>query len=330
MARNPDRHASPAAEPGAVFWRRPVAFGIDAALLVLLGFLLGEAFRHPLAELGAWGRAAGFGLTCLYFVPGNSRWCGGQTPGKKLLGIRVVDGDGGCVPAGRSLLRCAVLWLPVFVLNKTLLPAGIFLTTAGTFGVLIAAGAALCILYLFLFNTATRQSLHDLAAGTHVVDNFEAGTPGLFLPRRGHYAAVGGLMLLASMMPLAASGVWDHVPCRSLELAEGRIRSMSHVTGTKIVAGAGIDGRWQAPGETAGWISARIYLDEPVADWKGLARDLSRIIVKNGPAGSPGDEVEIVLLHGFDIGIAFSVQSHGFRFTPADLFPDPESALKRG
>src|SRR4051812_30504577 len=96
-------------------WRRLGAFVLDGlgggGPLLFLGF---AAYDWAVA-LGQAGRALGFAVALAYFGALNSTLGGGQTLGKRLLGLRVVDRQGQRITLPRSLLRCLVLWVPWFL-----------------------------------------------------------------------------------------------------------------------------------------------------------------------------------------------------------------------
>ena len=84
--------------PRSGFWRRFVALLVDGILLGIVSGILRAIF----GQSGGW--AIGELITIGYFVyfEGSS----GQTPGKKALGIRVIDfGGGGSIGYGRAFIR---------------------------------------------------------------------------------------------------------------------------------------------------------------------------------------------------------------------------------
>ena len=101
--------------------RRSGAFVIDILLLVVSGTLLALAFFDPLARIGALGRGIGLVIALAYFGVLNSKIGGGQTVGKRLVGIKVVDGSGDPIGPARAHGRAAVLWLPYFLNTLQLL-----------------------------------------------------------------------------------------------------------------------------------------------------------------------------------------------------------------
>jgi hypothetical protein len=85
---------APDITPIAGFWRRLTAFVIDCLILSVPTLLLGLALFRWVAGLGPTGRLIGFVVALLYFGVLNSHFGGGQTLGKRLLGIRVIDRSG--------------------------------------------------------------------------------------------------------------------------------------------------------------------------------------------------------------------------------------------
>ena len=76
------------------FLRRIGAFFIDGLILGLFGFLLGLFLENYFVQIGGWGRLIGFSIALLYFGLLNSSLNKGQTIGKILLKINVVDTNG--------------------------------------------------------------------------------------------------------------------------------------------------------------------------------------------------------------------------------------------
>jgi len=149
---------SPDAIPG--FWRRPLALTVDIIVLAASGATLG-AFQGPFfASIGPSARFFGLAITVMYFTILNSRLLGGQTAGKRLLGIRAVGEDGNLLSVGRSMGRALVLLVP-FSMSGDHMP--VFGRTG--FETVLSFGAGGAFVYLYIFNRPTRQSLHDVTAG---------------------------------------------------------------------------------------------------------------------------------------------------------------------
>jgi uncharacterized RDD family membrane protein YckC len=153
----------------AGFWRRLGAFAIDLILLMIIGAVLGVLLFDPLARMGAYARLIGFAIALAYFGICNSRLTGGQTLGKQWLGVRVVDANGQPLSLPRSLLRYIVLGAPFFLSGIAPESQEGMTSALGFLYALAVGGSALAIVYLYLFNRRTRQSLHDLVVGSYVV-----------------------------------------------------------------------------------------------------------------------------------------------------------------
>src|SRR5476649_1025783 len=152
----------------AGFWRRAVAFLVDGLILGLIGYGLGLVLFDTFVAMGPWGRVVGFGVAMAYFVAQESGRGGGQSLGKRLLRIRVVDAQGRVLSPARSVARFTVFGVPYF-LNGAELPMGVMTFAGGVPAALVVLGGLLALTYLLVFNRRTRQSLHDLAVGAFVV-----------------------------------------------------------------------------------------------------------------------------------------------------------------
>jgi uncharacterized RDD family membrane protein YckC len=138
--------------------------GARLAAYIIDGIIMGVVFALVLVVMGAvvvgsvgtsGDRAAGVAVggillafagfalfNLLYFPWFWSR--GGQTPGMRLMAIRVVrDGDGGPVSFGSAVLRLVGYWIN---------------------------NATLYIGFIWIFVDKRRRGWHDLIAGTCVID----------------------------------------------------------------------------------------------------------------------------------------------------------------
>jgi uncharacterized RDD family membrane protein YckC len=151
----------------AGFWRRLAAAALDGALLSLVFVVLQSAsalaMRHPLPRLSQLGpdylldvavngdALAVTGLVVLgivaflYFFIFHA--ISGQTPGKRALGVRVIDGFGKRPSFARALLRTAA-YLP-----------SLFLLALGFF---------------WIGFDREKRGLHDWIADTYVIRGSEA------------------------------------------------------------------------------------------------------------------------------------------------------------
>ena len=126
-------------------------------------------FFDELVYLGNWGFVIGFAISVTYFGLQNSHLCKGQTIGKKLFKIKTIHPTGNYLSVSKSITR-AIIISPLIFTNIIISlefihhPAIIAITTLVSF-------FQFAIALLFLINTPSRQSLHDIIINTVVVSN---------------------------------------------------------------------------------------------------------------------------------------------------------------
>ena len=96
----------------AGFWRRVGALVLDSIVLGLLGIPLGLLVGERFAPVGTPARLMGLLVLIPYLGLLGSQVGRGQTLGKRLLGLRVVDASGQPLSVTRACMRAALLSLP--------------------------------------------------------------------------------------------------------------------------------------------------------------------------------------------------------------------------
>lgn len=277
------------------FWRRLAAFVMDWIILALVGNVLALVLFDPLAALGGWARVVGFVVALGYFGLFDSAACGAGTPGKRVAGLRVVDGAGRGISLPRSFMRAALLAAP-FLFNGMIVTMADASMAERVFAGLMG-GWAVAALYFAACNRVTRQALHDVALGTFVVygEASRRALEGLAF-WRPHMLVV--LLLLVAGVPCsmaglpiflrAAPGTWDSV--------------------TEAPAGV--------PQARAGWIffspatgparicdRATIMLRGAGVDDERVARQFAGELARRFHCRVEG-KLSVRLYYGFDIGFA--------------------------
>jgi len=292
-------------------WRRLGAFLIDMFVLGLAGVIAGYLLFDAMVGLGPWGRLLGFCVALLYFGVLNSRIGKGQTLGKRALGIKVVGRDGGLLPFPGAVVRFAVLGIPWF-LNGAWFPpevldsALIYLLSAAVFGL------GLAIVYLFVFNRPSRQSLHDMTVGSMVVAA-KPGDPKPALPlKRVHAIAVVVIVFIASSLPYVAARLVSAAPFATL------MQVYEAVSEEPGVVHAAVSKGWSSRGgEKTSYLAITAMLRDSTVDDPERAGRLARRAIKADPATMKLNVVQITLVYGFDIGIASMNRSRAFAHPPA-------------
>jgi uncharacterized RDD family membrane protein YckC len=297
----------------AGIWRRFWAFCLDGLLLGVFGACLGLVAYDGLAALGDWGRALGLVVALAYYGLMDSEAFGGQTLGKRLLGIRVVTVKGTPLTVSASTLRAAIFWVPYF-LN------GAFIETSGPTSwlvIFLVFGVGISIVYLLLFNRRTRQSLHDLAVGAYVVSDKigdSLGTEGRVW--RVHFGVVGMILTVALFLPYLSNQVAGSLPFVELLSVQQALQRDPDVRHATVASGVDKSFGKDQSATTTHTFTSDIVLSRRVADFDPLANRLAHIILAQDPSAEKENLIAISLHYGYDIGIASGWQSRNFAFSP--------------
>ena len=306
------------------FWQRIGALVIDMLFLGVSGYGAGLFFEEQFVALGDWGRLFGFFVALLYFGIFNSKLCRGQTIGKILLDIRVVDGKNQTIGLLRSFARYSILGVPFFLNDAsfTRSPETTFWTYLLS---LITFGGLLSATYLYVFNRATRQSLHDLATGTYVVNEACERRPieAFWQP---HFRVVLLLLLGAALFPAVLSMALGGMDLGATALDEGqaeevqtsRAALLSHPLVDDVFISA-VTHTIASPSSEAGavtYLVAQANVEKDKVPDAELAEQLAQILADSYPNAQKFDFIDVVLTYGYDIGIASSGISQSHQFYP--------------
>jgi uncharacterized RDD family membrane protein YckC len=195
------------------------AFAIDCTLVILVAAVVAIAAAIAAAAARGLGVAAGllafFALRSFYFAWFECH-AAGATPGKRLLGLRVIDAHGGMLSAeavfARNFMREIELFVPLsFVLvPDSVLPGRSAMAR-------LAAGLWLGILALLPLFNRDRLRAGDLVAGTLVVHTPKAILlDDLSAPRVDRRAPAGEIAFTAAQL--------DQYGIRELQVLEDLLR----------------------------------------------------------------------------------------------------------
>lgn len=188
--------------PIANFWQRSAAFIFDLMLLSVVGQILGQIFFDFFASRELIGnRLLGLIVLLAYFGVLESSIGGGQSLGKKLFGIQVVNQSGACLSIYTSLARVLLFWIAPFFAGLLLPPdpKNLLVLIYIIFSFLVVTGFGLGLIYFYIFNRRTRQSLPDIIFSSYVVKKDSVRSSAIPHYWRGHliiYSAILSLTIL--------------------------------------------------------------------------------------------------------------------------------------
>lgn len=292
---------------------------VDVIILGGVGLLLGLIFESVFIKLGHWGPLVGVIIMLLYFGIGNSQRAGGQTLGKKLLKIRVVDKSGTPLSLGKSMLRAIVLITP-FALNGQPVfgdnPPSIliYLLTAIIFGGIFA------IIYLLFFNRSTKQSLHDLAANSIVI-NINSDKQSIAPIWKGHLVIVALLFLISAAVPAFINDglTKDNDTLQELTSVQKALLSEPNISSVGVYQNTYTFTDNDGSSKVTESLSIEIPMDKNNIRDEDFARDVAKKAYSSYALASKVDMVYVSLSYGYDIGIASKSQSYRYEFESNEL-----------
>ena len=299
------------------FWRRLIAFFVDTLILGVVGLALGLFLESFFVQMGVWGRLVGFSIALIYFGVMNSTIAGGQTIGKRALKVRVVDSRNAPIGLGRSVIRYFILAIP-FSLNGAQFSNEVMFSYLVYPLSIIVFGGIFSILYLYIFNRVTRQSLHDLVVGTYVV-NASAEKREVGKVWNVHIAVVALLFIASAVAPAFTAELHQSEPFKGMLAAQSALSNDPDVAYATISSGSSTFGSPKEASKTVTYVSSQVFLKtNNVAD-TGVARRLATLVVDKDPEALQKDTIQINLIYGYDIGIAAGWSSHAHNFSPLAL-----------
>jgi len=299
------------------FWRRVIALFIDLLIMGVTGLILGLFLGDHFASLGNYARIYGV-LICLgYLGVLNSRWGGGQTFGKRLMGIRVVDSQGELLSFGRSAGRTLILIAPQ-MLNHIYIPANSWSMVLTVLVSIIIFGGGFALFYLYVFNRNTRQSLHDLVVGSYVVSAdpvlVEGEVTNVF---KLHYWVCGAFpLVLAGFFFLISQVVSKQVSYDHLLSTQSSVQELDFVHYCGVMDMTSYRGGDTPPlkGLKLTAMVGKECIDKEHAD------EIAEKAKASYPDLSNRDYLSVVLVYAYDIGIWSFSYSYNFSYAPEALF----------
>jgi uncharacterized RDD family membrane protein YckC len=288
---------------------------VDALLLGIVGHAIGTAFFERLSQLGPWGRLVGFSIGLVYFACFDSRIASGQSIGKRLLKIRVIDSKGNAISFNKALLRSTIFLVPCFLYGlRTPEAQTPWIMSVAEFFVVYWIGGS--TLYCIMFNRPARQGLHDLAVGTYVTSTSETNPVRAGSIAITHWAILAILLIGAT---LGAETLNDTIekrpPFPQLREDARLIEQLSCVQRARV---KDVHRYASINKSKKGDLILDIILQSKPASPSGFADDAAKMVLQHDQSAENCDRLIVRLYQGYDIGIAQAWRHQEFTYTPAD------------
>lgn len=304
----------------ANFWRRFSAFLIDCLLIALVGYGISQLMVQFLVENPGLARVIGFLIVLPLSIIFDSRIGHGQTPGKKLLKLRVVDKNNLQISPLKAAARAIILYGPLF-LNGATFPEDLINSKLGSaFISVILFGGLFALLYLIIFNRNTRQSLHDVITGTYVI-NSEACIDTPTSIWKWHIIIVSLFAFSMFALPWLVDKQLEQIKLDDLGRVQEQLSSLPNVVSSKIMKGekqaiSGKEGK-----STSSFISVSLSLREDTIDDEIFGQNVANHVLLNTENACSKDVISVSLSYGYSIVIAGRTSTRNYFIKTNELEP---------
>ena len=291
--------------------RRFVAFILDMMLIGMIGYLSTFLFESFYMKLGNSGKLIGAVIVLIYFGIFDSKIGNGQSIGKKILKIQVVNKNSECISVSKSILRS--LWLFTFILlngfslgNSKYIPIIIILGT-------ILFSIVLLEIYFFIFNKKTKQSFHDLLADSFVILTDSKGEIEFKNNKKILYCSIIIPIFILSIticLNISTKNTFLGDYLRIIDIIQEDIP----VHQTTISKNVSIFKNSNGTSEQH-YIILNTYKNNKSDDEKEIAVKIAKTVFDNGLTINENEIFSIVISSGFNIGIASKNMNQRFNGT---------------
>lgn len=287
------------------FWRRLFADLFDSAVLGIFGYAIGYPFRYTFSKMGLHALWVGLACSFLYYGILHTRFGGGQTPGKRVLGIQVLRRDGSFLNLRNSLIRYLavsfIFYNGLYGSLVILLPAKASMVVGTVFLLVVIWAFFACFLLIPMH--PLKRGLHDLVAGSVVV--YKGCYDGAALDRmenpakasRALWILSGGTLLVVGLLIAGFSTIKssDLSELSALATALGRDYD---IRGVRVIS---VNGRQPI-------LSVEVFLPmdryEDKAERGRVRNDVYKKVQANFQNLGRYQKVRVIASSGFDLGIA--------------------------
>ena len=181
----------------------------------------------------------------------------------------------------------------------------------------IVFGFGGAIIYLYLFNRRTRQSLHDLVVGTFVTRLAPPGKAVVGSIWRPHLIVVGVWLVamvgvVGALAGLSRQGVFPGLL---------KVQRSIQATGKVHTSGVSVGKQWSTFGgnlKETRYLRTKAFWKEPPDNPGAGAQEVASIVLRDYPEARDMDDIEVTISYGFDIGLGSAWKNLSFHRSPSE------------
>jgi len=299
------------------FWRRILALLIDFVILGIIGFIIGMIFQDFFSNMGIYGPLFGMAIVIFYQTIFNSKVVNGQTFGKMILNIQVVDINGNTLNIDLSILRALILSVPYFTINISI-PYISDISILSIIKSIILFSMVLGVIVIYIFNNKTRQSLHDLLIGSYVVST-ERNEELKPIPavNKASFYILGSLIIL--VIGFNIFFLTQKSELGNLNIVNNKIEQINGVIQSGVNKKTNVFYGEKKTVTKIYQANIRVSnLPDGNIENSKIVQDVVKIILRNESDIDNYDILYVSLTKGFDIGIARYSSSTNISKTPSE------------
>jgi len=298
----------------AKFWTRVWALLIDSLILGVIGYLLGLTIQDFLVSIGSYGLLFGLVISVAYQTICNSKLVNGQTIGKRIMDIQVVDINGNTIDISKSFLRALLLSFPYFTAQLTI-PGLSDIAIVSVIKTIVLSSIVIGVVVIYIFNKQTRQSLHDLVVGTFVATTDRNEEPATLptMTKTPFYVFGGLVILLIGVSVFTAT--WKAPELKNVLSIYSKVSDIDGVLKASVVKNT----KYGKGSKTLSY-EAKLWVqnlpDDKLENDK-VVREVAQTILDNATSIDSFDIIAISMTREFNIGIASQRLTKTIRQTPS-------------
>lgn len=299
------------------FWTRIWALLIDTIILGIFGFLLGLVFKDFFISLGESAKLIGWTISLAYYTILNSKLSEGGTFGKKIMKIQVTDIKGNCIDIKTSFIRSLIFTAPFF-LNGFKIPGSDTFSVITIIQGIIIFTLGLGIIVFYIFNKETRQSVHDIVAKTYVVQDYRNNEVS-FMPkiRKLPFYITGAILAItigvSAYSLIATTKISKLIPVHKEILKQDNISNASvNMNYTPITDN---QGNKRFVYTVTVYVNKNLQITQNNINEQFHNPELMQTVktfINSNAYDSDNDILNVVVVSGYDIGIAKQYKSFNF------------------
>lgn len=271
---------------------------IDIIIIALFGKLLGFTFKDFFIQLGNFGTIIGFIVVLFYFGLCNSRIFNGQTVGKKILHIHVVNRNSEALSVPKGFLRA--LCFAIFILMN----GASFSSSDALIIILniILFSIPVLEIYFIIVNQNSKQALHDLFTDSFVVSTKSEG----YIDRSNKKSSLYAAAIFPVLIFVAITGLNTLVKNTAIEDMTKTINTIYKelpVSSVSMYRNTTTKSTIEGTSKTKS-IEVTAVMYNKNNDENMLATKIAEIIFDSKFTFEKDEILSITFVYGYDIGIA--------------------------